>query len=381
MISAFRVHGGWFASIFEELKRRNRPFFSEFCQEVKKKIDEMRKTESKEYTVIFPLNFESNAQYDFTIDGLTFDVMPFEDFESNFSSLKTYPQFDGWLKSIYDPKFCYFAATVEGKDGWFAEKYARRRLQAAIGLLIFSDNVVRRDGGIEVAMRLTVLGKPQRLSNLILGSSLTFEGGILIQFVPDEQQNEQIFEQFTKDTLDNFFKNVERINNIRSEEIAQILFDALKPYYEACLWSDPTYSFFKYWHCIEFCMLKDKLKEKEMTMRLKELVKLKMLFGSRDKDLPTKIDILYSKRNDFVHESKEEFTQYDRNDAKKMSELLIDFLLMRGNNFSGQVALKTFLNYTLKDNSALLRRKKGTTQDNKAIIDLILELRKEPIIS
>jgi hypothetical protein len=64
-----------------------------------------------------------------------------------------------------------------------------------------------------------------------------------------------------------------------------------------------------------------------------------------------------------------------------MSELLIDFLLMRGNNFSGQVALKTFLNYTLKDNSALLRRKKGTTQDNKAIIDLILELRKEPIIS
>ncbi len=62
---SFSVHGGWFASIFEELKRRNRPFFSEFCQEVKKKIDEMRKTESKEYTVIFPLNFESNARVPF----------------------------------------------------------------------------------------------------------------------------------------------------------------------------------------------------------------------------------------------------------------------------------------------------------------------------
>jgi hypothetical protein len=377
----FSVFGGWFASIFKELRRSNRLFFSEFCLEVERKIVETRKRSFKEYIVVFPLNFKSSDNYSFTLDGFTFDVMPFEEFESNFSFLKMHPKFDGGLKSIYDPKFSYFAATIKAKDRWYAEKYARRRLQAAIGLLIFSDNVVRNGRGIGVKRDVTVFGRLQRLSNLVWGSSLTFEDGNLVNFVPDVQKDQRIFERFDEEILNNFFTNVKRINDIQSEEIVHILFDALKPYYEAFLWSGPTYSFFKYWHCIEFCMLKDELTEKDMTTRLKEFVKLKRLFSSRDKDLPTKIDIFYLKRNDFVHESKEEFTQFDRNDAKAISELLIDFLLMHGSKFSGRVALKTFLNYILKSDSALLKKRTGASKDKKEIIDFILELRKDPVIS
>jgi len=80
----FSVFGGWFASIFKELRRNNRPFFSEFCLEVERKIVETRNRSSKEYTVVFPLNFKSSDNYSFTLDGFTFYVMPFEELNQTF---------------------------------------------------------------------------------------------------------------------------------------------------------------------------------------------------------------------------------------------------------------------------------------------------------
>lgn len=352
--------------IFKKLKIENNASFDEFKKEFEKKIDEISNISSKKFTLIYPLNFKFAKKIDSEINGEKFEIISFEDFKLGFldiekvlgeakskNDISTQLKLSQ-LKSVCNEKFSFFAMSIYARNYFFAEEYTTEKLLGVLGLLIF----VRHYRNTP----FTMIGRIKKLSNLSLTKVLIFEEG---KFVISADYNEQItaFEKIEELDIDNLLTSLDHYNKIDSDSIKGVLRDALNSYYEASTEQDLVYSFFKYWVCIELCLLKTKnVTEKEILNRLKSIIL------SEDKYLKLRVEKLYDIRNKFVHELKMQVSQFDRNLSKSISESLIEFLLYNSNKFSNKNELNLFYKFIQEDNSSL--------ETDKKIIDLILEFRK-----
>ena len=111
------------------------------------------------------------------------------------------------------------------------------------------------------------------------------------------------------------------VQDMKNERLQLLLIDVFNYYYDALRASKYSIAFLNFWNIIERLLLK----RSETT--LKEIIKrLKSLYPDQEptkNDLENLIDILYKKRNLFVHESKDTITSEDRNYMKSMVEHVI----------------------------------------------------------
>lgn len=115
------------------------------------------------------------------------------------------------------------------------------------------------------------------------------------------------------------------IQDTKSKKLYSILIVVFSYYYDALITSSYSISFLKFWNIIERLFLN------EAGTTLDEIIKrLKSTYPDSEptkKDLEAIIDILYKKRNKFVHESKDNIRSDDRDLMKSMVEHVILTLL------------------------------------------------------
>ena len=120
----------------------------------------------------------------------------------------------------------------------------------------------------------------------------------------------------------NFISNmISLVLNMENEKLQLLLIEVFNYYYDALRASKYSIAFLNFWNIIERLLLKSS----EIT--LKEVIKrLKTMYPDQEptkNDLENLIDILYKKRNLFVHESKDTITSDDRDYMKSMVEHVI----------------------------------------------------------
>lgn len=108
---------------------------------------------------------------------------------------------------------------------------------------------------------------------------------------------------------------------MKNEKLQLLLIEAFNYYYDALRASKYSIAFLNFWNIVERLLLK----RTETT--LKEIIKrLKSMYPDQEptkNDTENLIDILYEKRNLFVHESKDTITSDDRDYMKHMVEHVI----------------------------------------------------------
>ncbi|HUV03470.1 MAG TPA: hypothetical protein VMW67_08580 [Desulfobacteria bacterium] len=322
-----------FIDIFKKLKGDNKTSFKDFEEEFSKKLTAIAKIEPKEFTLIYPLNLKFVKKIESEIKGDKFGIISFQDFTHEFldvrrkireakeiddrkTELKFYP-----LVEICNNEFSYLVIKAYARNYEFAVEYATDRLLRVLGLLTLA-----KYGGIETS---TISGRATKLSKLSLSKVLVFgkDGFINYSYFNGKIKS---LEEMSEEDLDIFSGFLKSINEIASKDIVRILENTLTSYYEASTDDDIANSFFKYWVCIELCLLKSEMiTEKEIIKRLKSMLIIE------DKYLKLRISWLDKKRNNFVHELNMDILQSDRNLVKLISESLIHFLFYKrlSNNY------------------------------------------------
>lgn len=356
---------GEFIEIFKKLKKDNKSSFDDFKSELNNRINEIAKMPKEEFTLVYPLNFKFPKKVDSEINEDKFEILSFEDFSSRFfdvrqkiqeaeanRDIQAKFQFLS-LKEVCNDKFSFFIIKVYARNMYFSIEYATERLLCVLGLMTFAK--YRGQEGI------TIVGRASKQSNLSLSKVLIFKAEDFKYF----DFNEQItsFEEISEANIDNFFRLLQSYNEIKRLYILKILERALISYYEASIDDDIAYSFLKYWICIELCLLKSEgITENEIIKRLKSML------IEEDEYLKIRIDWLYRKRNNLVHQLNMDISQFDRNLIKLISESLIDFLLIYGNRFPNNVELNLFYKFLQENNESL--------SIDKKVIDSIIAFRK-----
>ncbi len=353
--------------IFKKIKNKDEPTFDEFKEELNKKLEEIEKTQIKEFTLVYPLNCNFIKKIDSKIDEDNFEIIPYNDFANTILNIdkemeeaeekKDFKKiiYLNEIKKVCNNKFFYFVMKTRARNYFFADEYVTEKLLYIMGLLTFSKRYKNNS--------FTIIGRPKRISNLGLSKVLIFEDKSL---VASGDFNEQIssFEKLDNEDVDNLLNIIKVYNQINCHDIKEALQKGIKTYYEASIEEDLAYSFFKYWVCIESCLLKSKkVTEQEIIKRLKSTVL------SEDKYLEIRIDKLYDTRNMLIHELEMRISQSDRNLSKSISEPLIEFLLYNNNRFVDLNELNLFYRFVQEKDESLITDKK--------VIDIIIEFRKK----
>jgi len=360
------TYGSEFIDIFKKLKTDDKTSFKDFEEELSKKLAEIAKIEPKEFTLIYPLNLKFVKKIESEILGDKFEITPFKDFTSKFldverkiqeakenKDIETEFKFQTLLE-ICNSKFSYFVIKVYARNYDFAIEYATERLLRVLGLLILA-----KYGGDQP---ITIGGRATKLSKLSLSKVLIFDRGGVINYANFNGEI-KLLEEMNDENWDIFSQFLESFNNIVPQDIIRILENTLTSYYGASIDEDIAYSFFKYWICVELCLLKSEgITENEIIKRLKSML------ISADPNLKFRIDNLYARRNNLVHNLNMNVSQSDRNLVKIISELLIDFLFDNSNKFQNKNELNLFYKFIQEDENSL--------ETDKRVIDLIMEFRK-----
>lgn len=160
----------------------------------------------------------------------------------------------------------------------------------------------------------------------------------------------------------NGIKSIELIKNFNVEgkmKISRNIKDYFHLYYLAAFESSLENSFLKFWSLSEK-MIKDMYGDVKDS-KLKGVMKTILKGNKYPKYIRIRIDFLYIKRNDFVHENKHgEITHYDQSLIKAISERLIDFLIY----FLEDVE-------NMKDYSVILEHINKNDDEKRRIIRLI----------
>lgn len=152
---------------------------------------------------------------------------------------------------------------------------------------------------------------------------------------------------------------IKKFNDPNKKKITNNIKKYLYLYYLASKEHSLENSFFKFWSLSEN-MIKE-MGEKMNDFKLKKVMENILKANSYPKYLINRVDILHSKRNDFVHETMHgEITQYDQTLVKVIAERLIEFFIEYLNDVNYFREYWTLLNYFFM-----------TTDEKKRLIELI----------
>jgi hypothetical protein len=352
--------GSQLIPLLRKMKQENRITYADFRAEYLDMLDSVaRTTPQKRYTLIFVLNIAFKNKIKATIDNELFKIISYREVASkliNLDRLLAEKQDDlltkvglKTTKEAFKPPYSFFVMDVYARNVAFALDFFGKKLQYALGLLLFS----RYRSKVSFA-----LGAPKKISELALGYGVILEEGKFNNYAFFNEEIHAVSEDFNEADWDKFTEYLRACQRIRKKapDIAQIIYQALKSYYEASVEKDPAHSFFKYWVCVEFCFLKsENISEKKLVQRIKTVI------SSDDKYFKYSIERLYDKRNSFVHKLDMDVSEFERNRIKALADISLSSIMGEATQFSSKKELGLFYDY-MQDDLATLKAARKMAQ-------------------
>jgi hypothetical protein len=365
------IFGMEFLEVFAKLKKENRRSFGDFEEEFDAMVERIKRLPQKRFTLVFALNFKVKEALNFEIDIRRFRIIPYDTFKREFIDFDTEIQqatdkiarlsMEEWKR--LSEGFSFFIIDVFSRNRLFARDCASKILECLLGLLVFSK--AKTSGN-----RYAVAGSRIK-SKLALSTVFTFESGERLGAEKYSLERPS-YEEIEEDDLRNLGASLSYFNEIPHKAMMDVIFSALIPYYWASVDEDLDGSAFKYWICIEQLLLKSPgTPEAEIVRRIKSMPVEENVY------LDYQIDGLYRKRNRYAHEFGAEFHQIERNLAKSIADVLLEFLLVENQSFSNKREFVRFSELIQKDSAELKRKLHDDNQelDVKKMARLILRLR------
>ncbi len=347
-------------SIFKKLKMdtANRASFVEFKKYWIEEINKISKGKPKQYSLIYPLNFKLEDTIEFSADAgkyrhpfnFGFKLVPFKTFNDQYLNVdaEIKKQNDAEkvealknVKPICNDDFSFCIIAVSANNWLCAQQKCERVFFVILGLLILAKYVLKQ--------RLRLV--PARLSKLTYSYSLLLEegnflaSGFIKLTLPVEDLRKYLIEKgkisnkilhkialpsesVDKENIKTFIKVLEMCRDIQNKELAERIAKNVAIYGEASSTEDLELSWFKYWIIIERCLaVANNTTFEHLKARVKHLP-----FWN-DPYLEEKVDILFDKRNAYVHGMDVEISQFDRNQTKLIVDGLLDFLMLHANRW------------------------------------------------
>ncbi len=357
------ILGAELLDVFRELKKEQKTTFKDFILKFNEKIDRIVQDPAAKYSLIFPLNFNYVKRISSEIKGNRFEIISFKELSSKHFNIDKMIQAEEnqlkktdlkQLKEVFNENFSFFVIyDVYARSLAYADEYSTDTLLSLLGMLSLAKHYK-----VEPT---TFIGIPTKISKLQLTCVLFFEN-YQYKTIGYFQRQLPELEKIEEPELNELYNGLKLLKKIKAPDIADILYNALKSYYEASTEDDVAHAFFKYWISIEFCLLKsEEIPETQIVKRLKNL-------NWKDKYTIHRLEIAYKKRNNFVHQLKTDITQSDRNFVKDISEELISFLLSKYNLFADKKELNLFYDFMSEDEKSLKK--------NKKMINLVQKLKR-----
>lgn len=224
----------------------------------------------------------------------------------------------------FNSKYLMFKFSKETRDGNLVKSDALKEIHSFFGYLTY----VNKFNKTTNKTHINELTLNNQVSDLECNTLIvTDDSNEIIRF---GYQNDEIIN--SKKVVESKIKKIpsngliKDFNNQNKQDIANKIKENFYLYYLASNESSLENSFFKFWSLSEK-ILKDingDMKDSSLKKFMKKILKA----NNYPKYLIKRIDSIYNKRNDFVHENKHgEITQYDQTLVKVISERLIEFLI------------------------------------------------------
>ncbi len=360
-----------FLKIFKEIHKErinSENLFNVFFKKLENYLTMIKDIAISEYVLVFPLNldFKSGIPIRFLKKNMDLDIklVPFSIYNRDylgpiFEHLNTkygarreiIPEYNQELYNLIE-KYNhrdnqFFIAKVFARNISFAVKKVSRNIDINMGLYslvcyLFRD--VTSFGGDPFEKSIGNINTPivyvfnNEECKTIMFS--TYE-------IPKWTEN---IDFYKLNTIVNLMDNIQKF---KSEKLKTLLYEVFINYYNAIRTSEFSVSFLTFWNIIEQLLLKNSgTKLIEIINRLKSTYPDSI---KEKKDIEERIDMLYKKRNLFVHEATDKINRHDRSFAKS----LVEHLVMSYINFAGEIestGMLEFFYQNLRKNSNILQK-------------------------
>lgn len=225
------------------------------------------------------------------------------------------------LKACNDFGTHYFIVKAHARNIGFAVKKASHDLEVNVGLYAF---VIYQGMGV-ISLGIGPFPSERSITNIRIPLVYVLENdeckSILFTYYerPSRQKDISLIE------LNKIAFTISIFQDIKHNKLHALLIEAFANYYDALKTSSHSISFLKFWNNIERLLLK-----KGGTTLTEITKRLKSTYPDNEpakKDFEHLINILFQKRNLFVHESEDTITSDDRDVMKSMVEHVILTLL------------------------------------------------------
>lgn len=140
-------------------------------------------------------------------------------------------------------------------------------------------------------------------------------------------------------------KYVELLKNmLNNNKFLDFTYNVLEMYYIASKEKNLTLSFMNYWSIMEYIIkLNKREKYKELKRIITNIFKYNVIYYNDNDYIDITVDLIFKKRNNFVHEGKNQITQIDRNFIFETVNLLIDIFFLSSKKFENVDCYRYFL--------------------------------------
>ncbi len=322
--------------ILKEIKREQivyEDLLNSFLGKLDEYLESIKSKPLIEYQLIFPLNinFEYGIPIAFLQKKKDYEIQLFPHIRDYLSTINeyinnNYPRGEildrnekvrKLLRDCNQSRIHFFIVNIHARNVGFAISKALCDLGSNVGLYLFAKH---RGSGM---MHLSFEPFPSEKSIAKIHIPLVYvlENNVCIDI------RFKYYEKFTSPKKVSFKElnfitsMISLVQDMKNERLQLLLIEVFNYYYDALRASKYSIAFLNFWNIIERLLLK----RSETT--LKEIIKrLKSMYTDQEptkNDLESLIDILYKKRNLFVHESKDTITSEDRDYMKSMVEHII----------------------------------------------------------
>ncbi len=340
--------------------------FQLFFTKLENYLDSIKEKPLNKYELIFPINLNFKAGYPIKFlrkkDDLDINLLPYPNYmrylekidryiEDKYGTLrkyvKGYKQVEYELLQRSDNRDnSYFIVNIFARNIGYAAKRSNNAILANAGLYSFlkyykigvsffgGDYLEKSIGNIKIPVIFVFLN--EEVETIFFYSYKLYRSE-KIESIGFNELN----------SITNFFK---AIHEFQSQKLKSLVINAFTKFYDALNISEYSISFLTFWNIIEELLLNN------ASTPLAEIVRrLKSIYpeSENNRDIDEQIDLLYKKRNLFVHESINKITGSDRDDIKRFTEDVIDFFIDMSNYCKNIGMLKFLLENLRKDINSL----------------------------
>jgi len=357
--------------IFKEIHKErfdSENLFNVFFEKLENYLKSIKDITIYEYILVFPINidFKSGIPIRFLKKNMDIDIklVPYSIYNKDYlgpiieylhtkygDRRELIPEYNQELYKLIE-KYNhrdnqFFIAKVFARNILFSVKKVSRNIDINIGLynlLLYYQMDVISFGGDPFEKSIGAINNP-----IVYVFNNEECKAIMFSTYEKPKRNEKI----DFNILNSIVELINYIQKFKSGKLKTLLYDAFINYYAAIRTSEYSVSFLIFWNIIERLFLK-----KSGTKLMEIINRLKAIYPDsikEKKDIEERIDMLYKKRNLFVHEAIDKITRHDRSFAKS----LVEHLIMSFINFAIEIediGMLEFFYQNLRKSSNVLQR-------------------------